>query len=202
MSRDNIKIDGLFFSYGPFPIFEDFGFAAAKDVVVFVGPSGCGKTTLLKLISGMLAPSGIRNLVVPRQRCLILQEDSLLPWLSGRDNIEKLLRFSHQDVVGHPMYPLVADYYDQMAFTMSYGQRRLLELFRAILFKPPLLCLDEPLNFLDPSRRRLVVEHLGAGELSGTQLVVATHHLEELDGLDAERLGFDGEIPIKSLKRL
>jgi len=197
-----MTIDGLFFSYGAFPVFEDFSLVTTKRVVICAGPSGCGKTTLLKLISGILAPDSMRDLAVPRQRCLILQEDSLLPWLSGRDNIERILRISRDDVIAHPMYALVEDYYTRKAFRMSYGQRRLLELFRAILYKPALLCLDEPLNFLDPIRRRLVLKHLASDDLSATQFVVATHHLEELEELDAERFAFDGQIPVKNLSRI
>jgi ABC-2 type transport system ATP-binding protein len=130
-----------------------------------------------------------------------VQEDSLLPWLSGTDNIREIAGLSHEEITAHPMFTLVGNYIGQKAYTMSYGQRRAIEIFRAVLFRPRLLCLDEPLNFLDPSLRRAIVEFLGAPDLADTRIILSTHHGDDLDKINGETFVFDGQFPVRRLAK-
>jgi ABC-type molybdenum transport system ATPase subunit/photorepair protein PhrA len=79
---------------------------------------------------------------------------------------------------------------------MSFGQRRIIELLRAILLAPPLLLLDEPFNFLDPEKREAVASVLASDELARTSLVLSTHHSDELSGLAASSYLFQGGLPV------
>ncbi|MDQ4123232.1 MAG: ATP-binding cassette domain-containing protein [Acidobacteriota bacterium] len=189
-------IKGLYFSYPKFQVFTDFNFCSRAKIIILKGPSGCGKTTLLKLISRILVPDSVAKFEVDEKSCYIVQEDSLLPWLSGTDNIHIILGIKSEQITSHPMYKLVGKFINQKAYTMSYGQRRLIEIFRAVLYKPSLLCLDEPLNFLDPVSRQSVVNSLNAPELNETRIILSTHHSDELDAVDAETYAFDGLFPI------
>ena len=194
-------IESLYFSYPTTTVFSDFTFTTNAKIVIFSGPSGCGKTTLLKLISSFYQPDSAVKFEVEQDSCLIVQEDSLLPWLSGIDNISSILKIPSSQIISHPMYELVGDFIDQKAYTMSYGQRRLVEVFRSVLHRPSLLCFDEPLNFLDISNRKAVVEFLRAKELESTRIVLSTHHDSELEGLEGERYSFEGKLPLQQLTR-
>lgn len=201
MNITPFTIEGLYFSYQQLQVFADFGISSRSRVVVLKGPSGCGKTTLLKLISRVLAPDRVSRFDVEEQSCFIVQEDSLLPWLSGIDNIRDILGISSGKITTHPMFPIVESFIGQKAHTMSYGQRRSVEIFRAVLYRPRLLCLDEPLNFLDPSRRKAVVEFLKAPDLAGTRIILSTHHGDDLATLEAETYLFDGDFPVRRLEK-
>src|SRR4051812_1517807 len=124
MNISPFVIESLYFSYSSFQVFADFSISTQSPVTILKGPSGCGKTTLLKLVSRNLVPDSTTRFDVDEQSCFIVQEDSLLPWLSGFDNIRDILQISSDRVTSHAMYPLVEPYIGQKAYTMSYGQRR------------------------------------------------------------------------------
>lgn len=201
MTISPFVIEGLYFSYPNFQVFADFAISSQSRVTVLKGPSGCGKTTLLKLVSRILVPDSVVRFDVEKQSCFIVQEDSLLPWLSGIDNIREFIEVSTERINSHLMFPLVEAFINNKAHTMSYGQRRSIEIFRAVLYQPKLLCLDEPLNFLDPARRKSVVEFLTAPDLANTRIILSTHHGDDLTELDAETYHFDGNFPVKHLER-
>ncbi len=87
-----MRIKGLCFSYNSFTIFEDFELYSDANLLFINGPNGCGKTTLLKLISGNLQPDSFEEMPDNENSCMILQEDALFPWLTGKDNILKILK--------------------------------------------------------------------------------------------------------------
>jgi NitT/TauT family transport system ATP-binding protein len=160
-----ITIEGLSYAYKGLEIFRDFSLQADSKTIILRGPSGCGKTTLLKLLSGNLIADKAKKMPPTDNSCLVLQEDSLFPWLTGTENICVMTRMKTNQFVNHPMYELIASFVDRKACQMSYGQRRLVELFRAIVFRPRYLYIDEPFNFLDEKRMGLVIPYL-QGELS------------------------------------
>jgi|ERR1044072_3496300 ABC-type multidrug transport system ATPase subunit len=201
MTISPFAIEGLYFSYPNFPVFADFHISSQSRVTVLRGPSGCGKTTLLKLVSGLLTPASVVRFDVPSQSCFVVQEDSLLPWLSGIDNLRDFIKISTEQIISHPMFKLVEPFINKKTYTMSYGQRRSIEIFRAVLYRPNFLCLDEPLNFLDPVRRKSVVEFLKAPDLENTRIILSTHHGDDLLELDAETYHFDGNFPVSRLER-
>jgi len=196
-----MRIEGLCFAYDDFRVFWDFSFESQARVIALRGPTGCGKTTLLKLLSGVLRPASVKRFEASTGSCLILQEDSLLPWLSGTNNLTKILRIPIHSAETNPMYELIAGHVHKKACAMSYGQRRLIELFRAVVYRPKLLCLDEPFNFLDPQTRQAVKEYLNGSALRETRIVLSTHHEDDLNGLEAEKFTFDGNFPISALRK-
>lgn len=199
MTFTPLRIEGLSFSYSGQRIFSNFNFQSNEKNVILFGPSGCGKSTLLKLICGFLRPSSIAQFDVGSDHCLVLQEDGLLPWLTGSKNITEFLDISFSEIERHEMFPRVEDLLERKVYAMSYGQRRLIEVFRALLRRPGVLCLDEPMNFLDPASRDIVLEMLVSRDLEGTRMFVVTHHLDEVREFPAERFGFDGRLPVEKL---
>lgn len=194
-----MRLRDLTFGYGRFPVFSGLDADFNARVTVLKGPSGCGKTTLLKLLAGVLRPAEGTIIDVPADGCLILQEDALFPWLTGTQNICDLLHIRTDTVQRHPMFNTVKGFIAQRAHAMSFGQRRKLELFRAVLFAPPLLCLDEPFNFLDPRSREEIAVYLQADTLPHTQIVLSTHLDDDLSILRADVHRFDGSLPVCQL---
>jgi len=83
---------------------------------------------------------------------------------------------------------------------MSYGQRRMVELFRAIIHRPPYLYLDEPFNFLDEININAVAPFLVELSLTGTTVVLSNHHKEDIEiQRSADVFKFDGKFPVNSI---
>jgi NitT/TauT family transport system ATP-binding protein len=197
---DTLRIEGLSYSYRGLEVFKDFSLHSKTKITVLRGASGCGKTTLLKLLSGNLQPDRATTMPETKGSCLVLQEDSLFPWLTGIENISKLTKIDEVTFRQHPMYALIAKFVDRKACRMSYGQRRMVELFRAIVFRPRFLYLDEPFNFLDEDNMGLVVPFLQDDWMKDTTLVLSNHHKDDVGILQAaDVFKFDGKFPISSL---
>lgn len=143
------------------PVVDDVAFSVADgEFVALVGPSGCGKTTLLHIMAGFTPPDAgevlIDGLLVTEptsNRIMISQQGSVFPWLTVRRNLMFGLR-DHPDEAA-----ALADHYAKVVglegFEHSYphelsgGMLRRVELARALVVKPDILYMDEPLSGLD-----------------------------------------------------
>src|ERR671915_1798723 len=102
-----LRIENLAKAYDEVQAIADIGFEVSeREFVCVVGPSGCGKTTLLKCMSGRLAPTAGRVLLdgkpvlePPEEMALVFQEysRSLMPWMSVRNNVTLPLRHKKLD---------------------------------------------------------------------------------------------------------
>jgi ABC-type multidrug transport system ATPase subunit len=200
-TEPRVAITGLSFSYGKRPIFRDFSWSSERQISVFRGPSGCGKTTLLKLLLGSLPTNSSAQLAVPGYRRMILQDDSLCPWLTGWQNIMLFSRDSRRSVEAHPLFEQVNEFIDRPAYQLSFGQRRLLELLRILVPKAGLILLDEPLNYLDRMRRDSVIAYLSTGLPPSTTVILSTHLTDELALPNATHYEFGGDLPHSMLVR-
>jgi ABC-type nitrate/sulfonate/bicarbonate transport system ATPase subunit len=194
-----MRIRGLDFSYGPTRIFEAFDWECDAMLVAFRGPSGCGKSTLLRLLAGDLTPDAALDFPRTAGRYLVLQEDALFPWLTGTANIRAVLRWERSRVIAHPMFASISDFADRPACRMSYGQRRAVELSRAIMAEPRCLLLDEPFNYLDEKRRIFFAQRLRVLASAGTRVLMTTHYPDEADGVADRTFIFPGSFPLRQL---
>jgi NitT/TauT family transport system ATP-binding protein len=198
-----IEVAGLSHSYRGMQIFQDFSLRCDSNIVVLRGASGCGKTTLLKILSGNLQPDRAGVLPPSDGSCLVLQEDSLFPWLTGTECIAKITGIAPATFQNHPMYSLVASFIERKACRMSYGQRRLVELFRAIIFQPRYLYLDEPFNFLDEGNIGSVVPYFLDVTSKNTTLVLSNHHHDDNDIFKSANIfKFSAQFPTTALERI
>lgn len=98
------------------------------------------------------------------------------------------------------MYRLVSNFVDKKAYQMSYGQRRIVELFRAVIHHPPYLYLDEPFNFLDEANIEAVAPFLVELSQTGTNVVLSNHHKEDIEiQRSADVFKFDGKFPLSTI---
>ena len=198
MRQHAVLIEGLSFGYGAERIFEDFWFACEGPIAVLSGRNGCGKTTLLKILARVVSPDRAMTFRVTDTVRMVLQEDALLPWLTVEENLQ-LVRSDHRAAPPRDLVEPIGHLMRRTVFQLSFGQRRLVEMCRALENPPDLLCLDEPFNFLDASARRLLAGLIRSAATQGHQVVLSTHHAEDHTLLDAPIFQFPEGRPVTSL---
>jgi ABC-2 type transport system ATP-binding protein len=180
---------------------------ARGEMLGYIGPNGAGKSTTLKMLTGVLTPSGgevrVCGLAPVRQRTtlalrigVVFGQRSQLWWdLPLRDSFD-LLRHIYRVPAGDHAARLrrCRDLLDLDAFLdtpvrqLSLGQRMRGELTAALLHGPEVLFLDEPTIGLDVVSKQAVRAFLAAlGETGDTTLVLTTHDLADIERL-AQRL--------------
>jgi ABC-2 type transport system ATP-binding protein len=194
---------------------QDIRFSVEEgELVGFLGPNGAGKTTTLKMLAGLLYPSGGTARVlghVPweradayrRQFALLLGQKNQLWWdLPARESLELNARIYG---IPRPAFEAtvdeltglldVRDKLNVMVRELSLGERMKMELIAALLHQPRVLFLDEPTIGLDlPNRRKIwrFIESLRAR--TGMTVLLTTHYLEEADGCDRVAFIRDGRM--------
>ena len=195
-----IEADGLTRRFGDFVAVDGVRFTVAPgEIFAFLGPNGAGKTTTIKMLTGLLRPSGgvarvagfdvVRDTAEIRRRIgYMSQLFSLYADLTVDENIHL---FAGLYGVAGARYAARRDWVLEMAgladqrhrltAELALGWKQRLALGCAVLHQPPLLFLDEPTSGVDPgSRRRFwdLIDGLAAG---GTTVVVSTHYMEEAE---------------------
>jgi NitT/TauT family transport system ATP-binding protein len=157
-----LHVEHLNKSYGAVEAIHDVSFdVGAGELVCVVGPSGCGKTTLLKCISGLLAPSAgqVRS---DGTLALVFQEysRSLFPWMTVRQNVAFPLRRKKIDkrevraIVERTLASVgLEQTLDRYPWQLSGGMQQRVAIARALAFKPQLLLMDEPFASVDAQTR-------------------------------------------------
>jgi ABC-2 type transport system ATP-binding protein len=170
------------------------------EVFGLLGPNGAGKSTAVGILTGTIAPTSGRALVAgfdvnsdriaARQAsAVVFQENVLDRSLSGRRNLRVHARLWSLDGSGaNDRIDAVVDTFglgemiDRPVETYSGGQRRRLEIARALVSEPRVLFLDEPTVGLDPRIRQELLDLLaGLRARSGMSTVLTTHYLDEAE---------------------
>jgi ABC-2 type transport system ATP-binding protein len=186
------------------------------EIYGFLGPNGSGKSTTIRMLCGLLDPTSgeIEVLghrlpqdaeIVKRSIGYMTQKFSLYDDLSVRENLEFLAAVhglpgavAHRRIDEMYQRYRLGDLRDQLAGTMSGGQKQRLALAGAVLHEPELLLLDEPTSAVDPQSRRDFWDALFDLCEAGTTLLVSTHYMDEAERchrlaiLDRGRLAADG----------
>ena len=184
LSSDNIhvQIEGLTAGYGKMEILHDFDLMVSKaQSLCLIGPNGAGKSTILhsiygftNIFSGKISIDGknITNLT-PAEKlrsvgiAYILQDNSVFPDMTVEENL--LMGGYAKDKVeeSYEEAQRVLDKYERLknrrnqpAKVLSGGERRLLEISRALVMKPSVLLVDEPSIGLEPRYIDMVFEIL------------------------------------------
>jgi molybdate transport system ATP-binding protein len=190
-----------------FPGFAlDAAFSApGPGVTALFGPSGCGKSTVLAAVAGLLRPDSgrvaldgvalldtARSIALPpeRRRCgVVFQDARLFPHLSVEANLRYGLRRAPREATGPGFEEVVAllgiaPLLGRRPLGLSGGERQRVALGRALLARPKLLLMDEPLAALDAPRRAEVLPFLARlRDVARLPILYVTHALEEVDAL-------------------
>ncbi len=184
----------------------DLRFERGKTTVL-IGPSGCGKSTILRLIIGLLQPTTgeVRfegHVVTPgnvlelrRRMGYVIQEGGLFPHLTARENV--LLLAKHLQRPEEEMQARLAELCEltrlpeaalsRYPVELSGGQRQRVSLIRALMLRPEVLLLDEPLAALDPMvRAALQAELKSIFQHLRQTVILVTHELAEAAWLGEE----------------
>ncbi len=169
----------------------------AGEFMVLLGPSGCGKSTILRMIAGLedatsgaiLLDGETANELPPRERrvAMVFQDFALYPHMSVSDNIGFPLRLSgvehgtRSEQVAQVASALgIGDVLERKPSQLSGGQRQRVAMGRAIVRRPGLFLMDEPLSNLDSGlRAELRAEISGLVRELGVTCVYVTHDQAE-----------------------
>lgn len=161
----------------------------------FLGPNGAGKTTTLRLIAGLLFPTEGSVRVAgmdpgrewePVRRMLSYVPD--IPFLYGKLTGEEFLRFvgGLHGMDGHSLAQRIAFFVERFGLQQyhrrrvegySHGTRQKYVLSAALLARPRVLLVDEPMVGLDPASSRTLKDMLRAEADNGTSVLLSTHTL-------------------------
>src|SRR5690242_13447070 len=192
-----IEMNNLSKVYGSLTAVSSLNLTIPQGVIFgFLGPNGAGKTTTIRMLLGLIKPSGgsarILGYDTRRDRARILpqvgaivESPTFYPYLSGRDNLRELARVQKgvpasriEEVL--ELVELSARAKDKVK-TYSLGMKQRLGIAAALLNRPRLIFLDEPTNGLDPQgtvdMRNLILQ-LGR---SGHTVFLSSHLLHEVE---------------------
>lgn len=188
----------------PFVAVDGISFAIAPgERVAFIGPNGAGKSTTLKMLTGILTPSGgtaqVAGYVPWEQRTALArdigivfgQRSQLWAHLPVRDSFVILGKIYGVEnaVAARRVESLVeilriGDLLDQSVRSLSLGQRMRCEIAASLVHAPQILFLDEPTIGLDVTARALLREHLKSlSDSSGTTIVLTSHDTGDIEGI-------------------
>jgi ABC-2 type transport system ATP-binding protein len=181
------------------------------EIFGFLGPNGAGKSTAVKMLLGLVKPSGGRALVlgVPSNDVAVRQKIGFLPedfrfyeWLTAAELLELHGRLCRMGATRlRERVPALLE----MVGLMPHREKRLREfskgmlqrigLAQALIHEPELIFLDEPTSGLDPMGRRLVRDVIRAQRERGATVFLNSHLLSEVE-VTCDQVAFikDGEV--------
>lgn len=169
----------------------------SRDFCVILGPSGCGKSTLLRMIAGLnsitegelIFDDKRMNTVPPKDRdiAMVFQSYALYPHMTVYDNMAFSLKMRHESkkiiherVMEAADILQISDYLYSKPSDISGGQRQRVALGRAMVRKPAVFLMDEPLSNLDAKlREHMRVELVRLHKSLGTTTIYVTHDQTE-----------------------
>ncbi|MEJ2273645.1 MAG: ABC transporter ATP-binding protein [Woeseiaceae bacterium] len=201
MSADYaIEARGLSKHFGDLKAVDNLDLRVPRGQIYgFLGPNGSGKSTTIRMLCGLLTPTEGTATVLDTQipghaRDLrprigyMTQKFSLFGDMTVFENLQFISEIYSFPKSGRKerVDELLVTYdlteqRDQMAGTMSGGQKQRLALACAVLHRPELLLLDEPTSAVDPQSRRDFWANLFRLAENGTTILVSTHYMDEAE---------------------
>lgn len=212
-----IRLEGVSKRYGPFWALQELDLAIpAGELFGFLGPNGAGKTTTIKILTGLIRPTRGRVMVGgfdvttrPVQAKARLGYVPDHPFVYERLTGREFLRFS-ASLHGVPSGELgkritrltelfeLGQRLDQLVGGYSHGMRQKLTLASALLHRPPVLIIDEPMVGLDPQGAQILKSLLREHCRDGGSVFLSTHTLEVAQQV-CDRIGIIQEGRLRAL---
>ncbi|MBQ8393068.1 MAG: ABC transporter ATP-binding protein [Clostridia bacterium] len=197
--RNIIEINHLSKNYGDVKAVQDLSFRVKEgELFAFLGVNGAGKSTTINIMCAQLTKDSGKIIIdgqdldkdtdgIKRELGVVFQNSVLDSALSVYDNLQS--RASLYGIVGEDFKKRIKELSDLLEFEdlykrpvgkLSGGQRRRIDIARALLHKPKILILDEPTTGLDPQTRKTlwdVISQLRKNE--NMTVFLTTHYMEE-----------------------
>src|SRR3984957_5352679 len=198
MSGGHVQLESLTKRFDQTAAVQDISLEiGAGEFFSLLGPSGCGKTTTLRMVAGFEPPTtgkilldGVDVANLPphrRQVNTVFQSYALFPFLTVAENVAFGLKYKSvpkaelNTRVGEALELVqLTGYEKRRPNQLSGGQQQRVALGRALVLRPSVLLLDEPLGALDAKLRRTLQVELGALQKQvGITFLYVTHDQEE-----------------------
>ena len=208
-----LEVKGLTKNYDDINAVKGIDFSIKKgEFVALLGPNGAGKSTTINILCTLLKQTngdvfyeehqvGKDDENIRRKIGIVFQDNVLDEKLTVRENLitrgilytknKKEVLLKVDDIINTL---LIEDFKDQHYGSLSGGQRRRVDIARALLHSPEILFLDEPTTGLDPSTRKLVWATLKKLRDQGLTIILTTHYMEETVDCDQVIIMNKGEI--------
>ena len=185
------------------------------EIVGLLGPNGAGKTTTFSMIAGFVNPTKGSILLngkeiigfPPHKRAregivYLAQESSVFRSLSVEDNIRAIAqtltvdKIKEHEIVSNRLQELgLTSLANQKAHSLSGGERRRLEIARALVLSPDFLLLDEPFSGVDPKNVTEVNRIIAGLKDKGMGILLTDHNVREtLRAVDRAYLLYEGHV--------
>ena len=203
-----LQLRGIVAGYGQGDILRGLDLdVPAGQITCLIGPNGSGKSTVLRVISGLLAPTAGKvslagddvtgwspRALLSRGLAHVPQERGLFPAMSVWDNVLMGAYINpDQRAVARraaemaERFPIVARRRHELAGSLSGGEQKTVEIARTMMVDPPVLCFDEPSAGLEPRARSMIFSTLA--ELSSDGRTILLVEQNARSGLGIARNG-------------
>ena len=199
-----LEISNLEKTYGALAVLKKINFYIKQgEYVVLLGPNGAGKSTLFSILTGIIAADSgkceiygsdiSKKPVFALKRIgIVFQQPTIDMELTIKENLEFHLRLHGIKIVDHKEKirkdvekNLLLEKFNHKVRVLSGGERRKVELIRALLHNPKVLIMDEPTVGLDPkSRKDLINRILELKKIKKLSILWATHLVDEAEKAD------------------
>jgi len=195
-----IEVDGLVKLYGAVRAVDGLSFRAERgEILGLVGPNGAGKTTTLRCLTGIVPPTAGRVAVegfdlhrqpieAKRRLAFVPDEPRLFDYLTARDHLSVTARlYGVADGEERAAALLqefdLADRATAFPSELSRGMKQKLMVALALLHRPAVLVLDEPLTGLDPAAMRRMKDRIRRTAAEGAAVILSSHMLHLVEEL-------------------
>jgi spermidine/putrescine transport system ATP-binding protein len=197
-AQEILRLEGIKKSFGPVEVLRGLDLSVNRgEFITLLGSSGCGKTTTIRIIAGLEQADGGRvfldgqdvTALEPDKRNvnMVFQNYALFPHMNVEQNIGYSLKLKRrprpeiQQTVAEALALVqLSGYEKRMPDELSGGQRQRVAVARAVVNRPKVLLLDEPLGALDLQlRRQMQIELKRFQQQLGISFIYITHDQEE-----------------------
>jgi ABC-2 type transport system ATP-binding protein len=212
-AREAVVVKNLQRRFGSFLAVNGVSFEVGRgEIFGFLGPNGAGKSTTIRMLCGILAPTGGSGMVagfdirrepekIKAHIGYMSQKFSLYEDLTVEENIDfysGIYRIAQEKKKERKQWVIemagLEEHRNARTAVLSGGWKQRLALGCAILHEPPIIFLDEPTAGVDPISRRRFWNLIYELSSRGTTVFVTTHHLDEAECCDRIGLIYRGEL--------
>lgn len=195
-----IEVQNLVKRYGKITAVDGVSFAVEPgEVVALLGPNGAGKSTTIKAITGLLRPTSGRvavagydlaseSVAAKARFGYVPDRPYLYQKLTGRELLRfqsRLYRVPDADAEAQRWLDFfgLTDFANELIETYSHGMRQKLTFIAALLHRPQVLVIDEPMVGLDPRAARQVKDLMRGSADEGRTVLLTTHSMETAEAV-------------------